>query len=108
MRTAMRVRDPQTGRTLIVYEEPQYPPVPYDEPCDPPVVYEHPSCQFQQRQRGNPVWSRPRRKRRGATWAIGVAWFVTAFCACEISPVITLVGWGLLLSWLLWRAFTAD
>lgn len=106
----LRLRDPQTGRSLIVYEEPvYYPPVPirqYPPPAPTqeypvPAPYEEPWRPPRPRRGG---WG-GRRRRKAVTWLLGIPWFVLSFALCEINPALTICSWGVLLGWLVFRSF---
>jgi hypothetical protein len=75
-------------RLMVVSRDYAQPPI--EQP-----IYQHPD--FYSYQRFN-------RHSQAVSWAIGLVGFFGSFVACEISPVLTIAGWGLTLAILAFRA----
>jgi hypothetical protein len=99
VRRKMQIVDPRTGRRMTVYVQPvsKPPAVVRRRRRRPPVVYEQPDYPEPVYQPNfvHPHYERERRHSKAVTWAVGVILFFGSFVACEISPVLTIAGWGL-------------
>ncbi|WP_146118958.1 hypothetical protein [Blastopirellula marina] len=102
MSRAIRIRDPQTGRSMIVYEEPvNYPLAQQQQHYPPPAYYEEPYRTPSRRRRRGGGGDSDRRQRKAVTWFWGSAFFGIAFCACAIHPGLSV------LLFFFWLAFIA-
>jgi len=104
----MKLTDPRTGRKMIVYMQPVHKPPAVQRKRKPAVV-----CRERNRPPARqPMYQHPdfypyqhyARHSKAVSWAIGLVGFFGSFVACEISPVLTIAGWGLTLAILVYRS----
>lgn len=103
----IRIRDPATGRAIVVQQEPidyHPPPMPVYQDSYPVAApgYGGGGRGYRRRRRGRGWGGRWRRKAN--TWLIGLPAYVFFFCMAGVHPGITIAGWGLLTGWLVYRS----
>ena len=107
MARKMKIFDPRTGREMIVYMKPVHKPPAVQRKSKPMMVHSGP-----RRKPPGPLFQHPEfypyqyynRRSRAVSWFIGLVGFFGSFVACEISPVLTIAGWGLTIAILAFRA----
>ena len=110
MARKIRLIDPQTGRKLILYEQPTHKPPATRKRAEPVVFRGRP--QRVVRREVQPIYQHPEfypyqqytRRSKAVSWFIGVAGFFLFFVACAIHPAVTIAGWGLVTAILVYRS----
>lgn len=104
----VRLLDPQTGRAIIVYQEPldsplapqYYPPPAVPEPRD--IYYERPRPR--ERRKRAPAHGGPDEGRGRLAGGVFAA-FIASWVPCAVgAPGLTILSWGLIAAYLLYRA----